>query len=130
MLSDIVRSIAIDEVTGTVYVGSDAGLTSFLTPSIKPLDTFSELFFFPNPFVLGSGNNLLTIDGLIKDTEIKILTIDGKLVNSFLSPGGRVAYWDGKDQQGRLVNSGVYLIVAHDQEGNSVLTGKVAVLRQ
>lgn len=130
LLSDIVRSIAIDEVTGTVYVGSDAGLTSFITPSIKPLDTFNELFFFPNPFILGSGNNLLTIDGLIKDTEIKILTVDGKLVNNFLSPGGRVAYWDGKDNQGRLVNSGVYLIVAYDQEGNSILTGKVAVLRE
>lgn len=130
LLSDIVRSIAIDEVTGTIYVGSDVGLTSFETPSIKPLDVFSDLFFFPNPFVLGSGNNVLTIDGLIKDTEIKILTVDGKLVNNFLSPGGRVGYWDGKDNQGRLVNSGVYLIIAYDQEGNNILAGKVAVLRK
>lgn len=130
LLSDIVRSIAIDEANGTVYVGSDAGLTSFETPSIKPQESFSELFFFPNPFVLGSESNLLTIDGLIKDTEIKILTVDGKLINNFLSPGGRVAYWDGKDQNGKIVNSGVYLIVAYDQEGNSVQTGKVAVLRK
>lgn len=129
LLSDVIRSIAIDENKGTVYVGTDAGLTSFDTPSVKPLESFSELFVYPNPLLVEDKNELLTIDGLIKDSEIKILSISGKLISGFSSPGGRVAYWDGKDLDGKPVNSGIYLIVAYDKEGNNVATSKVAVLR-
>jgi flagellar hook assembly protein FlgD len=64
------------------------------------------------------------------DSEIKVLTINGTLVTQFFSPGGRTAYWDGKDDNGELVSTGIYLIVAFDSEGNSVVTGKVAVLRE
>jgi ligand-binding sensor domain-containing protein len=130
LLSNQIRSIAIDENKGIVYVGTDEGLTSFETPYIKPLESFDELFVYPNPYKLKSGNNLLTIDGLIRDTNIKILTIDGTLITEFSSPGGRTAYWDGKDDSGELVSTGVYIIVAFDTEGNSVVTGKVAVLRE
>jgi ligand-binding sensor domain-containing protein len=130
LLSNQIRSIAIDENNGIIYVGTDDGLTSFETPFIKPLENFDKLFVFPNPFYLNDRENLLTIDGLIRDTEIKILSISGTLVNQFFSPGGRTAYWDGKNDKGEFVNTGVYLIVAFDQEGNSVVTGKVAVLRE
>ncbi len=130
LLSNQIRSIAIDENKGIVYVGTDEGLTSFETPYIKPLESFDELFVYPNPYKIKNGNILLTIDGLIRDTDIKILTIDGTLVTEFSSPGGRTAYWDGKDDNGELVSTGVYIIVAFDTEGNSVVTGKVAVLRE
>ena len=130
LLSNQIRSLAVDENKGIVYAGTDEGLTSFETPYIKPLESFEKLFVYPNPFKINSNQNLLTIDGLIRDTEIKVLTINGTLVTQFTSPGGRTAYWDGKDDNGELVNTGVYLIVAFDAEGNNVVTGKVAVLRE
>ena len=130
LLSNQIRSIAIDENKGIVYVGTDEGLTSFETPYIKPLESFDQLFVYPNPYKIKSGDNLLTIDGLIRDTDIKILTIDGTLVSQFSSPGGRTAYWDGKDDNGDFVSTGVYIIVAFDIEGNNVVTGKVAVFRE
>ncbi len=130
LLTDKILSIAIDENLGRVYVGTDQGLTSFDTPSVKPVASFSELFVYPSPFILNSGPNKLTIDGLIKDSEIKIISISGKLVNEFQSPGGRIATWDGRDLNGNLVTSGVYIIVASDVDGNNVTTQKVAVLRQ
>ena len=130
LLSDQIQSIAIDENSGIIYLGTDEGLTSFETPFIKPLESFEELFVYPNPFYLKDNSRLLTIDGLIKDTEIKILSLSGKLINEFSSPGGRTAYWDGTDSDGNIVGSGIYLIVAFDQEGNSVITGKVAVVRE
>jgi len=130
LLSNQIRSIAIDESKGIVYVGTDVGLTSFETPYIKPVDTYEELFVFPNPFRVNVSNDLLTIDGLVQDTNIKILTISGKLVTEFSSPGGRTAYWDGRDDNGDLVSTGVYLIVAYQSETNEVVTGKVAVIRE
>jgi ligand-binding sensor domain-containing protein len=130
LLSDRIRSLAIDENAGILYVGTDNGLTSFETPYIKPLENFDKLFVYPNPFIVKDKSKLLTIDGLIRDTDIKILNVNGNLISEFSSPGGRTAYWDGTDLQGNLVNSGVYVIVAFDPEGNSVTTGKVAVLRE
>ena len=130
LLSNNIESVAIDAQNGIVYVGTEEGLTSFETPYLKPLESFDKLFVYPNPFVVKDNSRLLIIDGLIKDCDIKILSITGNLVTEFSSPGGRTAYWDGTDQQGNIVNSGVYIIVAFDQEGNSVTTGKVAVLRE
>jgi ligand-binding sensor domain-containing protein len=130
LLSNQIRSIAIDQNRGIVYVGTDEGLTSFETPYIKPVDTYEELFVYPNPFRVSSEGNLLTIDGLVQDTNIKILSISGELITEFSSPGGRTAYWDGKDGNGDLVSTGVYLIVAYQSESNDVITGKVAVLRE
>lgn len=130
LLSNTIRSIAIDENKGIVYAGSDEGLTSFETPYIKPAESFDKLFIYPNPFTISTGENLVTIDGLVRDSEIKVITINGTLVTQFFSPGGRTAYWDGKDDNGDLVSTGVYIIVAFDSEGNNVVTGKVAVLRE
>ena len=130
LLSDIITSIAVDKNTGTVYVGTNNGLTSFQTPAVQPQSSFTKLFMYPSPFVLKNGVNKLTIDGLIKDSQIKIISITGKLIKEFASPGGKIAYWDGTDSNGNLVNSGIYLVVAYDADGNNVFTGKIAVLHQ
>ncbi len=128
--SNEIRSLAINQNTGRVYVGTDAGLTSFDTPAIKPEESFSRLFLYPNPFLINNGSTRLTIDGLIKDTDIKILNIEGRLIREFSSPGGRVAFWDGRDENGNFVGSGIYLVVAFDREGNNVTTSKIAVLHK
>jgi len=130
LLSNQIRSLAIDENNGIVYVGTDQGLTSFYTPYVKPAETSDGLFVYPNPYFLSSNNTLLTIDGLVADTDIKILSVSGELVTEFTSPGGRIAFWNGKDDNGDFVSSGVYIIVAYDAEGNNVIKGKVAVLRE
>jgi ligand-binding sensor domain-containing protein len=130
LLSDQIESLAIDENTGTVYVGSATGLTSFDTPSILPVESFNGLNIYPNPLVITDGSKIVIIDGLIRNTDIKIVSVSGKLVREFSSPGGRTAFWDGRDNDGNLVSSGVYIIIAFDQEGNSVETGKIAVLRE
>jgi ligand-binding sensor domain-containing protein len=130
LLADEIRSIAIDENIGKIYVGTDAGLTSFETAAIKPQEAFSELFIYPSPFKINNSSGVVTIDGLIRDTEIKILSVNGKLINHFPSPGGRIAYWNGKDLNGQYVSSGIYFIIAFDKDGNSVATGKIAVLRE
>lgn len=130
LLSDKITSLAVNEKTGRVYVGSEAGLTSFDTPAIMPVGSFNGLNIYPNPLIIKDGNQLVTIDGLIRDTDIKIFTTSGKLVREFSSPGGRIALWDGKDDNGNFVSTGIYIVIAFDNEGNNVETGKIAVLRQ
>ena len=128
--SDVIRSITIDDNSGRVYVATDAAVTSFKTSAIKPQDSFTDLFMYPSPFILDGGNNQLTISGLVVDSDIKIVTISGKLISEFSSPGGNVAFWNGKDMNGNFVSSGIYLVIAFDKEGNNAVAGKIAVIKK
>jgi ligand-binding sensor domain-containing protein len=128
--SDDIKSIAFDAKNGIAYIGTDYGLAALQTASIQPLQSFSELFVYPNPFVLSNDAASLTIDGLIKNSSIRIFNINGNLIRDFKSPGGKIAFWDGKDLEGNLVPTGVYIIVAYDDEANNVKTSKVAVIKK
>lgn len=128
--NDDIKSIAVDPNSGKVYIGSDDGLTVLQTESIEPVESSGDLFVYPNPFVVDNNNRKITIDGLVKNTSIKIFDISGNLISSFVTPGGKVALWDAKDMSGKLVASGIYIIVAYDDEANNVATGKVAVIRK
>ncbi len=129
--TDNIKSLTIDEQNGIVYVGTDFGVTAISTLFIKPNKDFSNLYAYPNPITISSATNpIINIDGLVEDSEIKILDISGKLINQFKSIGGRTTTWNCKDFNGRLVASGIYIIVAFDSEINEVGHTKIAVLRK
>jgi len=129
LISDDVRSIAIDNRNGTVYFGTPVGLSSLTTVAADPKAEFDQLEISPNPFVLPASGDLL-IDGLVENSTVKILRLDGSLIREVTSPGGRVGFWDGKDRDGNEVASGVYIVVAYSPDGGKVATGKVAVVRK
>lgn len=129
LIDNNVTSLAIDSKSGTVYFGTDRGLSSLTTTAAAPLRSFDGLDVSPNPFYI-PGNSTLTIDGLVQNSVLKILSINGDVVNELKTPGGRVGFWDGRDLRGNLVSSGVYIIVAFSENGSQVAAGKVAVLRR
>jgi sugar lactone lactonase YvrE len=128
LIDNNVKSIAVDPETGTVYFGTTGGLASLSTPAVAPKAQFDKLFVYPNPYLVPNGS-LLTVDGLVANSSLKILTIDGRLVREIKTPGGRIGFWDGKDDRGNVVASGVYVIVGFTEDGSQVGTGKVAVIR-
>jgi ligand-binding sensor domain-containing protein len=129
LLDDDVASIAIDNATGTVYFGTEKGLSALTTPAITAVRSFDGLAVSPNPYLLPAAAPL-TIDGLVQNATLKILSIDGKLVREIVTPGGRVGFWDGRDAEGNLAASGIYVLVAFSEDGSKVATGKVAVVRR
>ncbi|MBM4176686.1 MAG: hypothetical protein FJ213_11025 [Ignavibacteria bacterium] len=131
LLSDDVKSIAINDKNGLVYIGTDNGLSSLYTISIKPLESFAKIELYPNPLYIDNTKEpKLTIDGLVKNSLIKILSVDGNLVNEFSTPGGRTAFWNGRDKNSNLVSSGIYFIIAYSEDGEQLTTGKVAVINR
>ena len=129
--NDDIKSIAFDAKNGIVYIGTDNGLAALQTSSIQPQQSFDKLFVYPNPFIPGDNNvTSLTIDGLIRNSSIKILNISGNLIKEIITPGGKIAFWDGTDLNGNTVPTGIYIIVAYDEEANNVMTSKVAVIRK
>ncbi len=124
-----INSIAMDSKSGLMYVGTSKGLGSFKTVAVEPLTDFGKIKAGPNPYIIPNAK-LLTIDGLVENSSVKILSISGKLIKQFDSPGGRIANWDGTDNNGNLVGSGIYIIVGYTKDGSKVGTGKVAVIRK
>lgn len=122
-------SLTIDPKNGKVFIGTNFGLAELSTSFIEPNESFGEIFIYPNPFVIGV-NESVTIEGLVKGSSIKVLSISGDLIADYETPGGKIAFWDGKDLNGNLVASGIYFIVAYDDEGNNIKTAKVAVIRK
>lgn len=129
--TNTVHNIAIDENSGMVYFGTDYGLVSLQTTAIKPSESFTDLFVYPNPFVIANGKtNFATINGLVANSSIKIFSINGTLVREFVTLGGRIGNWDGRDDNGNLVASGIYIITAFDAEADNVGSAKIAVIRE
>lgn len=121
--------LAPDKVSGNSYIATQSGLCSYQTVAVQALTDCDKIKAGPNPFIIPN-DNLLRISGLVEGSNVKILTISGKLILDFTSPGGQIANWDGRDKNGNLVASGIYIIVGYNQDGSKVCTGKVAVIRK
>jgi len=128
LIDNNVKSIAVDPSTGTVYFGTTGGLAALTTAAVAPKRQFDKLSVYPNPYILPNAA-MLTVDGLVANSNIKILTFDGRLVREIKTPGGRVGFWDGRDDRGNLVASGVYIIAGFTEDGSQAGAGKVAVIR-
>ena len=130
IIDNVIKDIAVDTKSGTVYFATANGLSSLTTTAAQPNTDFDVITVSPNPYRIPS-TIPLTIDGLVENSRIKILTIDGHLVRELATPGGRIGFWDGKDENGKDVSSGVYLVIAYSEtEKDKVGKGKVAVLRK
>lgn len=115
LLSDNIYAIAIDDNTGEVFFATENGLISYQGDATGGNDTYSDVYVYPNP-VRETYDGVITITGLIAETDIKITDIAGNLVYTTTSTGGQ-ATWDGKNLNGRRVKTGVYLVFCNDQYG-------------
>jgi ligand-binding sensor domain-containing protein len=129
--SNEITSLVVDKKNGIAYIGTDYGLSVLKTDLVEPQESFTELVTYPNPFIVADGKGTsLKIDGLVKESSVKILSLTGQLISEFVTSGGRIGFWDGKDKNGNYVSSGVYYLIAYDQEGNNVAKGKFAVIKK
>ncbi len=111
LLSDVVTSLAINQKTGQVYVGTDKGLMVYQSDALAGGDVNRDTaFVFPNPVRPGY-NGPIAIRGLARNADVKITDVNGRLVFETTALGGQ-AIWYGKDFSGRKVAPGVYLVFA------------------
>ncbi len=116
LLSNSIKTIAINEKNGEVFFGTNEGLISYLGDAIGGDNGFKNVYVYPNP-VRETYNGPVTITGLMEDTDVKITDISGNLVHHGKSLGGQ-AIWDGKNLNGNRVKTGVYLVFCNDKTGN------------
>lgn len=128
LLSNHVTSIAINNNTGEVFFGTGNGLCSYISDATTPVDemTKDDVYAYPNPVEAGY-TGLITIVGLSYDADVKILTSNGKLVAQGRSNGGTFT-WNGCDQQGRRVASGIYMVATATSNGDKGVVCKIAII--
>lgn len=128
MFSNYVESLVLNPETGELYIGTDKGLMCYRTDSSEPEETFNEsVYAFPNP-VKPDFEGVITITGLVYDTDVKITDVSGRIVSSGKSVGGTYA-WDGCNGYGRKVPTGIYFVMATDQDGKEGIATKITIIR-
>ncbi len=101
-------------------------LTAIRTPG-NPPNTFELLPSFPNPF-----NSSVTIrQRSASPTTIKIYAINGRLIKTLRAFGAKnadtVFSWDGTDESGRAMASGIFMLRIETDAG--VYFRKITLLR-
>jgi hypothetical protein len=127
LLSNKVHDIAINDKTGEVFFATEYGIVSYRSDAVSSGDDFGKVYVFPNP-VHPDYHGEITITGLIKDADVKITDIAGNLVYQTKTLGGQ-AVWDGRNQRGRRVASGVYLVFCTNEDGSKTHITKLLFIR-
>ena len=129
LLSNTIMSIAINPTSGEVFFGTDKGLCSYISDATATNSemTTDNVWAYPNPVEPGYAGPI-TITGLSLDADVKILTANGAIVNEGRSNGGTYV-WDGCDQKGRRVASGIYMVATATSKGEKGTVCKIAIVR-
>ena len=129
LLSNTVKAISINNTTGEVFFGTDKGLCSYISDATGTNNemTTDNVWAYPNPVEPGYAGNI-TITGLSLNADIKILAANGAIVNEGHSNGGTYV-WDGCDQKGRRVASGIYMVATATSKGEKGTVCKIAIVR-
>ncbi|MFT4660892.1 MAG: ligand-binding sensor domain-containing protein [Patiriisocius sp.] len=107
LLENSIRDISINRETGEVFFATDEGLLSYIGDATSGSRDNECFKVFPNP-VRPDYFGPIAIDGLARDSNVKITDIAGNLVYETVSNGGR-AIWDATNFSGDRVQSGIYL---------------------
>lgn len=129
LLSNGIESIAINEKTGEVFIGTDKGLCSYMSDSSTPNEsmTSDNVWAYPNP-VKPDYTGLITIVGLSQNADVKILTSNGRIVNEGKSNGGTYT-WNGYDINGKKVASGIYMVATATNDVEKGTVCKIAIIK-
>jgi hypothetical protein len=123
LFSNNITALAINQISGEVFIGTSEGLISYKGDAIAGKDAFADVYVYPNP-VRETWDGPVTITGLVEDTDVKITDITGNLVHQSRSLGGQ-AIWDGKNLNGNRVRTGVYLVFCTDKQGERTHIEKI-----
>lgn len=124
--SSEILCIAINSETGDVYVGTAAGIASYRSDATNPKEDMSSVYAYPNP-VYPNYVGEIAVTGLMEDSWVNIVDEGGNLVCKTRSYGG-TATWDGCDQSGRRVATGVYSALCNAGDGSGHTVVKILIM--
>lgn len=122
LTSDRIVSLCCNPNSNSVYIGMPTGLVEYYSDAAPAADDYSDIYAYPNP-VTPDYTGEITITGLMENSLVKIADAAGNVIRSLQSTGGMVT-WDGCYNNGERVKTGVYYVLASQNE-NSKSSGVV-----
>lgn len=127
ILSNNIRTLAMNGVSGELFIGTDAGICSFRTDATDGGKIFNKVYAFPNP-VTPEYSGQIAIRGLVRDADVKITDVSGNLVFRTTAKGG-TATWNGMLYSGERASTGVYLVFCTNEDGSETKVAKLLFIR-
>lgn len=131
LLSNIIRGLFFNSTSGEMFIITTLGIQSYRTTTSGGGRVHaSDVYAFPNP-VRPEYNGPIAIKGLVRDANVKITDINGRLVFETKALGGQ-AVWDGRDYNGVRAATGVYLVFSANENtslGSESLVTKIMMIQ-
>ncbi len=127
LLDNAIRTLAVNQSNGEVWIGTDKGISVFHSPGRAPEADLKRTKVYPNPF--RPQHSQVIFDQLAAGSTLQILTQAGYVVRHFSASEilGNQFQWDGTNQSGKRVTPGIYL---YNIEANGkVSRGKLIIAR-
>lgn len=125
--SNQINSLAINQITGEVFIGTEKGLVSYMGDATEGSEDYSDIYAYPNP-VRPEHNDRVTIVGLMADSNVKITDMKGNIVYQGKSAGGTFT-WDCRKRGGGRVATGIYLVLSATPEAKESVVTKIMVVK-
>ena len=126
LISDNIITIAINQVNGEVFFGTEKGIISYKGTATEGALTHTDVYAYPNPVREGYTGSI-AIRGLVTDADVKITDISGALVYQTKALGGQ-AVWDGKNFNGEKAHTGIYLVFTTNEDGSQTVVTKIMMI--
>lgn len=127
--SNYIESIAVNNKTGEVFIGTSKGIASYRSDATTPEEKLDDknIHAYPNPVRANYTGNV-SIVGLTDECNIKIVDSSGYLINEGTSNGGMYT-WNVRNMKGEKVSSGIYYVLLYDSDGKEGEVTKIVVTR-
>jgi ligand-binding sensor domain-containing protein len=114
LLDNRVDELSFNAETGEMFIVTRGGIQSVKTNTTGGGNSFSSnVYAYPNPVTPGY-TGPIAIKGLMRDSNVKITDLNGRLVYETKALGGQ-AIWDGNDYNGVRASTGVYLVFSANE---------------
>lgn len=127
LTNNTIYSLISNQETGQVYIGTSNGLFVANSSSVSPAKEY-EISVYPAPFD-PSKDEYMTIDGLAEASLVKIMSLDGITLRT-LNTSSKILIWDGKDESGKNLTEGIYLVNAISSSSDAAGVAKFAIVKK
>jgi len=121
--TNAITSLEVLSDKSELLVGTFNGMVGFKIGISEAQSNYSQVKIYPNP-VKHEYSGLIKIDGLMENSIVKILDINGNLVFESSSEGG-TAFWNGKNLNGDRAATGVYLVILVNKDQSQKKVNKI-----
>lgn len=120
---------SVSETANNRVIGQTWHLSTFQIMQAQSETGLSKVKIYPNPYRPNSVSDVMHFTNMPPYTKVKFYTFLGELVREIKADVNGMAHWDGLNNDGRKVASGVYIAFIQTKDKKSSKSFKIALER-